>query len=222
MCGKFTANYTWRQVHDYSNLLPSEKAGPIDTATPMRFASVIHLDTQGRRAVLPMRWGFAGRSAKSPAERPKHMHARSETIDKLPAFAVAFAHSRGIVAVETFNEGEELPNAKTKQWTIIPRDGKPIGIAVVFERWTHPDGGELLTFVMATAPANMLISRITDRMPAILPPGSWAEWLGETNAPLSEVKTLLQTFEGDWDMQPQQTAAKTAVPPEPNPQSRLL
>jgi putative SOS response-associated peptidase YedK len=213
MCGKFTRLYSWQQVFEYSNFLrPAED--PIETTTPMRFAPVIHLDASGKRTTSPMRWGFVDRRAISPVERPKHMHARSETIDTLPTFSEAFAGARGIVVVNTFNEGEELPSGKTKQWTITPRDGKPIGIAVIYERWEHTDGNEILTFVMATTPANKLISAITDRMPAILPPERWATWLGETNAPLSEVKSQLQTFEGDWDMREQE---KKSPPPKKKP-----
>ena len=103
--------------------------------------------------------------------------------------------------VHTFNEGEELPNGKTKQWVITPNDGQPIAIAVICEEW-HNGAETLQTFVQVTTPANALISRITDRMPAILPRDTWATWLGETDASLVEVKALLQTFEdgGNWTM----------------------
>jgi hypothetical protein len=70
-----------------------------------------------------MRWGFADARAKTPLERPRHMHARAETIDRLPTFADAFAHARGLVPVKTFKVGEELPNGRVKQWVITPRDG---------------------------------------------------------------------------------------------------
>jgi len=219
MCGKFTRMYSWQQVFEYSNFLrPAED--PIETTTPMRFAPVIHLDADGKRTTTPMRWGFADRRAKSPVERPKHMHARSETIDMLPTFSEAFDGARGIIVVNTFNEAEELPSGKTRQWTITPRNGKPIGIAVIYERWEHMDGNEILTFVMATTLANKLISAITDRMPAILAPEHWATWLGETNAPLSDVKALLQTFEGDWDMREQEK--KPAPPKRPPAEPTML
>ena len=39
--------------------------------------------------------------------------------------------------VHTFNEGEELPNGKTKQWVITDRDGQPIAIAVICEEWRN-------------------------------------------------------------------------------------
>lgn len=132
---------------------------------------------------------------------------------KVPTFKRAFAHARGILFVHTFNEGEELPNGKTKQWVVTPNDGRPIAIAVVCEEWRN--GSEVLqTFVQVTTPANVLISRITDRMPAILPRDAWPVWLGETDATLDEVKALLQTFEdGAWTMT-EQEAHKRARPPK--------
>jgi putative SOS response-associated peptidase YedK len=153
------------------------------------------------------------------------MHARCETIDTKPTFAKAFAHSRGILMVHTFNEGEELPNGKTKQWVITPDDGQPIAIAVICEQWTN--GVETLeTFIQVTTPANALISRITDRMPAILPRDSWAAWLGETGASLAEVKALLRTFDdgGNWTMTEQAPAkpSRTPKPAKPKTQQELF
>ena len=49
------------------------------------------------------------------------MHVRSEIVDTRRTFAHAFR--RGILMVHTFNEGEELPNGKTKQWVVTPNDG---------------------------------------------------------------------------------------------------
>lgn len=211
---------SWAKVHEYSDFLgAAAEAADEVVATPMRFAQVIHLSDAGTRETVPMRWGFSDLRAKSPIDRPKHMHARAETIDVLPTFADAFRYRRGIVVVNTFNEGEELPGGKTRQWTITPNDGKPIGIGVVYERWTHRTEGEFLTFVMVTTPANALIGKITDRMPAILPPEQWAKWLGEESLSLQEVKALLVPFEGDWTMEP---AKRSSPPPKPATQAELF
>jgi putative SOS response-associated peptidase YedK len=101
---------------------------------------------------------------------------------------------------------KSLPNGKTKQWTITPNDGQPIAIAVICEQWQN--GPETLdTFVQVTTPANRLIAAVTDRMPAILKLKDWPLWLGEVDAPLGNIKELLQTFEdgGAWKMEPQPT-----------------
>jgi putative SOS response-associated peptidase YedK len=73
--------------------------------------------------MVQMRWGFAGKKDPNPS-RPKHMHARAESIDTLPTFASGFAHARGILLVHTFNEGEELPSGKTKQWVVVLSRGR--------------------------------------------------------------------------------------------------
>ena len=216
MCGKFTQMSSWRALHAFSQPLTAEP-GEIVFVTPMRFASVLRLGEGGAREVVAMRWGFSDQRAANPA-RPKHMHARSETIDTRAAFADAFAHRRGILQARTFNEGEELPNGRTKQWVITPRDGAPLAIAVIWEEW---ESGEerLPTFVMVTAPPNALIARVTDRMPALLGPEDWPVWLGETGANLADVKALLKTC----DDQDGWTMAEQAKPaPKPKPRTDLL
>lgn len=208
VCGKFTQRYSWQDVHAFSQPLVISGDEQVIVSTPMRMANIMRLNAQGERQLVPMRWGFAGRGDMNPT-RPKHMHARAETVDTLPTFADAFAHRRGILMVHTFNEGEELPNGKTRQWTVTPNDGLPIAIATIGEVWRN--GAEVLeTFVMVTTPPNALIARITDRMPAILPREAWAIWLGETDAALTDVKALLRTYEdnGTWTMAPQPGGAR--------------
>jgi putative SOS response-associated peptidase YedK len=215
MCGKFTQMSSWQEVHAFTQPLVVKKANDeVVVSTPMRFANIMHLNERGEREMVQMRWGFAGRDATNPS-RPKHMHVRSETIDTRRTFAHAFANARGILMVHTFNEGEELPNGKTKQWVVTPNDGQPVAIAVIFEEWQNgPES--LLTFVMVTTPPNALIGRITDRMPAILPRETWPTWLGETDASPVQVKAVLQTFDdgGNWTMGPQQSSKPTRRPKE--------
>ena len=210
MCGKFTQMVSWRQVHDYAQAFTVAPGDEVTTATPMRMASIICLDAAGQRQVQPMRWGFADLKASNP-NRPKHMHARAETIDKLPTFRDSFENRRGILLVQTFNEGEELPSGKTKQWVISPKDSAPLALAVIYEEWIKDDVS-LLTFIQVTTPANALITPITDRMPAILEPDDWSIWLGETGASPAEAKALLQTYEdsGAWEIAPQAAPAKAA------------
>ena len=225
MCGKFTQLSSWQEVHAFSRpLTVSAGSAEVVVSTPMRFANIMRLNANGERELVSMRWGFAGRDDAVPT-RPKHMHARSETVDRLPTFAHAFANARGILMVHTFNEGEELPNGKTKQWVITPQDGQPIAIGVICEEWNN--GPETLqTFVQVTTPANTLISRITGRMPAILPREAWPVWLGETDATLDDVKVLLQTYEdgGTWAMTEQEANNRPRPPKasKPDPQQDLF
>jgi putative SOS response-associated peptidase YedK len=204
---------SWRELVTLADLLGAP-GGDAETVTPMRFATVIARDAEGQRKAVKMRWGMVARHAKDPISGSKHIHARAETIDTLPTFRDAFAERRGLIAVSTFNEGKEITPSKTEQYTITPRDGAPLAIAVIWERWTSHNAGELLTFAMVTVPANPLIATITDRMPALIRPEDWRKWLGEDPASTAEIKDLLKTRGGDWDMRPQ---PKKPPPPKPQP-----
>jgi putative SOS response-associated peptidase YedK len=59
------------------------------------------------------------------------------------------------------------------------RDGSPFGIAGLWENWKDPASGEWVrTFAIVTVPANELVGRIHDRMPAILHREDYDRWLG--------------------------------------------
>lgn len=218
MCGKFTQMATWAEIVSWKiGETPAEAVerqqreartaggGAADDgivlATPMRMAAILRLNDQGAREMTMMRWGFTKAGSTQP--RPDYMHARAETIDTRPTFRDSFAHRRGLCFVRTFNEGEEV-GKKTVQWTVTPKDGKPLAIAVIYEEWINGDQ-RLFTFVQVTTPPNPLIATITDRMPAIIPEAQQSLWLGETDAPLDEVKAVLQPYDdaGNWDFAPE-------------------
>lgn len=216
MCGKFTAQASWREVVDFSQPLTGdsgdggggEEAGDAETHT-YRVGGLLPVIVWGaaekRRRVVPMRWAIPDRSGA-----PKHIHARAETIDKLPTFRASFLEGqRGIVVFKTFNERKDIrwPDGKMvgQQWTIDPTDGKPRGFTFIFMKAEVPNSPEpVWVCVMVTVPANELIRRMIKteeddpRMPAILEDGydAWATWLGENGAPAEEAKALLKTVEG--------------------------
>lgn len=218
MCGKFTAMASWRKVHEFSQPLTDDATDEIVTYRPMTNLPVIIFDrTIGRRVVVPMRWGFPHRS---DFRRPDPIHVRSETIDEKPTFKDAFMNGqRGIVVMQTFNEGKELPNGQCEQWTVNPGDGIPRGFAFLWRRFEIKDlPAPLLCCVMATVPPNELIAEITDRMPAILEPEDWLTWLGENGASPAQAKAVLKTMEGvSWQMAPEPKKAKPKARSDSNP-----
>ena len=229
MCGKFTAQASWREVVAFSQPLAQGAGGGAgegdgfgaeggdDALVTYRVGAAVPLivwdPEAGRRRVVPMRWGFP-----DPRDwrRPRPIHARSETLDAKEPFRTPFhAGQRGIVVFRTFNEGEEVvkPSGRTetRQWTIDPRDGRPRGFAFVWRRYQiEGQPAPLLFCVMATVPANDLIRRTIKtgeddpRMPAILEDGAWTTWLGEDGAPPASAKALLRTMEGvNWTSAPE-------------------
>jgi len=170
---------------------------------------------EGRRKVVPMRWGFPRRGNW---RSPDPIHARSETIDSKPTFATAFKNAqRGIVLVKTFNEGKQIAPTVTEQHTIMLGDEPASAIAMLYDRFEIAElPAPLLACVMVTVPANELIRTLStehaesDRMPAFLAKDDWATWLGESNATSEEAKPCLRTVEGiKWTMTKEERAAKS-------------
>lgn len=200
MCGKFTQMRSGGGLVDFDDLQRAAADGDIETLTPMRLADVIACDAEGRRRSVRMRWGMVPPGAKDPHCAKPHIHARAETLDTKPTFRDAFLHRRGLVVCSTFNEGREITPTKTEQYVLTPLDGKPVAIAVVWERRMEQPGNALLSFAMVTVPPNALIGTITDRMPALIGADDWAKWLGETPETVAGLKAMLRPSDRALDM----------------------
>ena len=198
---------SWAQVVAFSQPLTAERfanKSDADREVSYRVMSnlpVILFDkTGGRRRVLPMRWGFPD---PRDWQRPRPIHARSESIDTTRAFADSFVlGQRGIVLMKSFNEAPDVAGP-TVQHRITPEEGSVLAAAFLWRRFEIPGQPQpLFACVMVTVPANALIAALpTDRMPAFLAPEDWAVWLGEEDADLDQVKACLKTVEGvHWTM----------------------
>ena len=213
MCGKFTAMFSYAEVHAFESLFvkgQEEREAEKDQEVTFRVMNTLPVHVWDRekqeRRVIPMRWGFPHRT---DWRRPDIIHARSETIEEKKAFRDAFlGGQRGVVLVKTFNEAPDIPGP-TIQHTITP-DAEKSGIAMIWRSFDVGAAVPLLACVMVTVPANKLIAELpTDRMPAILDYNDWAKWTGEQPATVDELKAMLKTVEGTrWTMTREERAAK--------------
>ena len=222
MCGKVTQRVNWQDALTPRAFEDAPDA-PSDTVTPMRFIWVVCRRAQGEREQRRMRWGFVPANASDPNIGTKFIHARAETIEQKPTFREAFVLRRGLIAVDSFNEAEEITPKKSQQYVIAPRGRKMLAIAVIWERWNGPGPVPLETFAMVTTPPNPLIAAITDRMPAVLDDADWPKWLGEEPATVDELKAMLKPSGLPMDMT---RAGKPPPPPKPekppSPQGSLF
>ena len=69
-------------------------------------------------------------------------------------------------------------------------DGKPLAFAGLWDRWRGPDG-DLESMTIVTTAANALIQPLHERMPVILPPEHYAEWLDPACQKTALLRSLL-------------------------------
>src|SRR5579871_1689811 len=118
MCGKFTFMATWAEVVDFSQpLIARPSNAPEETATPMRWAPVLHLNAEGKRAMTSMRWGFSTIDAQRGFEKPDHIHARDDKLLSSKLWRPHFEARRVLLIVTSFNEGQEAPTFKPDRVT---------------------------------------------------------------------------------------------------------
>jgi putative SOS response-associated peptidase YedK len=74
---------------------------------------------------------------------------------------------------------------------------KLMALAGLWESWRSPAGERVRRFAIITTEPNELCAALHNRMPAILAPQAWPEWLGEQPADEARLKSLLAPYPSD-------------------------
>ena len=177
MCGRFVAASTrdllvdWFGIGDVEGDLGlSYNVAPTDDVYTV-------VGDDGRRVLRVMSWGLIAGEGATPL-----INARAETLPERPAFREAFLHRRCLVPADGFYEWETLPGGAKQPYLFAPEDGRPVGFAGI--------RGRRQTCAIVTSAAVEPVSRLHDRMPVIVPPDRWDDWLDPSAEP-DELHALL-------------------------------
>ena len=117
---------------------------------------------------------------------------RSETVATKNAYRSAFVKRRCIIPADGFYEWKRIDDKTKQPMYITRRDGDPLAFAGLHERWFDPEGErELHTCTILTCRPNATMEPIHDRMPVLLAPPAWEQWLDPGNAQTDELQKLL-------------------------------
>jgi putative SOS response-associated peptidase YedK len=156
------------------------------------------------RQLRVVKWGLVPSWAKDPGIGSRLINARMETVDEKPAFRKAFAARRCLLPADGYYEWyveESRRDARGKPvkqpFFIHPRDGGVLAMAGLYELWRDPakpreaDDAWLWTATVITTTAEDSLGRIHDRMPMIVEPERWSEWLDPGIDDVTELRSLL-------------------------------
>jgi len=156
---------------------------------PTQSVAAIRADEAGQRSLAMLRWGLVPHWAKDISIGNRLINARAETVAEKPAFRQAFSRRRCLVLASGFYEWGETPAGKVPYF-MAPRNGECLAFAGLWERWR---GGDdiLESCTIITTTANATLTKVHQRMPAILAADAQVRWLaGET--PATERLSLLR------------------------------
>ena len=154
------------------------------------------IEVEQERRLESMHWGLVPMWAESPSVGSRMINARAETIAAKNAFRPAFEARRCLIPADGFYEWHKVGgDPKRKQPMYIHRaDGAPFAFAGLWEIWrdrNDPAGGSLHSATIITTEANEEMAPIHDRMPVILGPTSWSQWLDPDEHDLDRLRRLL-------------------------------
>jgi putative SOS response-associated peptidase YedK len=168
------------------------------------------------RELRVMRWGLVPFWAKDVKIGSRMINARAETIAEKPAFRRAFAKRRCLVPADGYYEWQQLPGAAKQPMYISRKDGRSLAFAGLYELWRDPavssedQDAWLWTTTIITTSAPDELGMIHDRMPMIIDPASWPDWLDPANNDVADLKALLTpAMVGDLTTWPVSTAVNS-------------
>ncbi len=183
MCGRFTRNYTWAQIHALyrltapaaiPNFQPSFNVCPTDPAD-------VVVPNEGAPELSSMRWALVpywwNKSLKESMKLAS-FNARVETVATKPFFREPFKKKRCLMSVSGYYEWQDTPSGK-QPWYFTARDGSPVlTVAALWDEWKNRETGERIkSCAMIICEPNEFVAEVHDRMPVLLPPEKFDHWL---------------------------------------------
>jgi putative SOS response-associated peptidase YedK len=127
------------------------------------------------RVLTVARWGLVLAWSLDTSGAARMINARAETVSTSRAFGVPFAQRRCLVPADGWYEWVRTGGAK-QPYFMTRADGGVLAFGGVWTAWGQDDARRL-TFSVLTRPAVGDLALVHDRMPLVLPPRWWEEWL---------------------------------------------
>ncbi len=158
------------------------------------------------RELRVVRWGLVPFWAKDISIGSRLINARAETVSEKPSYRRAFERRRCLLPADGYYEWQQPagqgPDGAARKpakqpFYITSEDGRPLAFAGLYELWrdsAHPDGDPdawLWTATIITTSAPDELGQIHDRMPMVIDPASWADWLDPGNRDPADLRALL-------------------------------
>ncbi|MFN3741305.1 MAG: SOS response-associated peptidase [Anaerolineales bacterium] len=176
MCGRFTLT---------TNLEGLEEAFPgVHFPTPYapRYniapgQPILMIEAQQPAEAKLAIWGFLPAWAKPQTDRVgPYLNARTETASIKPAFRAAWRSRRCLIPADGFYEWQKV-GGRSQVWHFCLPERRPFAFGGLWEIWQGAEEESILTCLILTVPANEVVRPVHERMPLILLPQEYEEWL---------------------------------------------
>jgi putative SOS response-associated peptidase YedK len=131
------------------------------------------------RVLSVARWGMVPAWSRDASGGARMINARSETVATSRAFGPSLAKRRCLVPADGWYEWQRVDGAKRAHF-MTRRDGRPLAFAGLWTVWGTGES-RVMTFTVLTRAAAGELTRVHERMPVLVEPARWQEWLTGTD-----------------------------------------
>ena len=178
MCGRYTIIAKAEEIEKRFNVEVPESFTPSYNAAPTHILPVI--TNKNPDGVSLFQWGLIPGWAKDKRIGSKLINARAETITEKASFKNAFKQKRCLVIADGFYEWKRSSKKIKIPHRILLDTKELFAFAGLWEEFRDENQHVVHTFTIITTKANSAISKIHERMPVILEPGTEQKWLSST------------------------------------------
>jgi putative SOS response-associated peptidase YedK len=194
MCGRFSQTASPEVLAQQFKITDPPLFTPRYNIAPSQPIAAIRIDPDSAtRTLVMLRWGLIPSWAKDPKIGFQCINAKAETVAEKPSFRSAFKKRRCLIVATGFYEWQVQGRTKQPMWIGL-RSKRPFAFAGLWEQWTPAEGELLETCTIITTEPNDLMAPIHNRMPVILAPTSYDQWLDPTFQHVEPLKALLRPY----------------------------
>lgn len=193
MCGRFTLTVdTQKLTEAFAQFEPPKELFPRYNIAPSQPVAVVA--NTGQNKVDFFVWGLIPSWAKDPKIGNRMINARSETLAEKPSFRTAYRRRRCLVLADGFYEWRKNPDKTKTPMYLQLKSKEPFAFAGLWEQWHSPHGDEVLSCTIITTRPNDFVAQIHNRMPVILPPQAYEQWLDPAEQQPDRLQPLLAPY----------------------------
>ena len=194
MCGRYVIEISADLVRKVFGVVDVPQWTARYNVAPTQMVPVIRQRGDSTRQLVLMRWGLIPSWAKEVGEGL--INARAETVNEKPLFRQLFRQRRCILPATGFYEWQKVDKHKIPHFVRL-KNQMPMPFAGIWDSWRAPDGQVVESCAILTTAANGAVGSIHERMPVILHPDEFGQWLDREQHDQATLMPLLAPYPSD-------------------------
>ena len=177
MCGRYTLSEAPEALRLQFQFDTSLNIEPRYNIAPGQLAPVV-INSQSGRQIFMFQWGLVAKGRPQGPRLNSLINARAESLLDKPSFKEAFLKRRCLVIADGFYEWKTEYTTK-QPYRIHLKNNMPLAFAGIWEKSQADNSGgpQPNKFAIITTTAVYSVRHIHSRMPVILNPGDYENWL---------------------------------------------